>query len=382
MSFLTKATGDKGRDPLIIFYKQNLQRFPFSATLSAIQHMQDLSVGHCIKIDSHPPDRSHQFDFMPVDYPVPDIAECLPIIALDAAGIANPDAAQARCRHDVELKAEAARAAGQQHSPRWRKSNNSSIRGPAWPGICFFMKRAYLIEAAAESFGSEQSIPDRVAIYDVDRTITRLPTYSRFLLQSMAYRWPWRACLIPLLLPVVLPYAVCLLTRRHMKQAMHWATLGRHIPRKQAEALAEMFAQSLFANGLYPPALAQIERDREEGWHIMLATAAPDFYIEPLARRLGIADVVATRSLWQHDQLSCRIDGENCYGAAKLERIRQALAFKGIDRSRVRIRFYSDHVSDRQVCEWADEPIAVNASRSMASLAREKGWRQLDWRQS
>ena len=221
--------------------------------------------------------------------------------------------------------------------------------------------------------------PYRVAIYDVDRTITRLPTYSRFLLHAIAHRAPWRALLIPLLIPVAIAYALRLLPRRFMKQAMHWVALGRHVPRKEAEHLADRFAQSLFTDGLYPAALAQIRRDQDDGWHIVLATAAPDFYIAPLADRLGITDVIATRATFQAGQLTCRIDGENCYGAAKLDRVVQAMADMGIDRDRMHIRFYTDHASDRPLCEWVDEPIAVNASPRMARLASERGWSQFDW---
>lgn len=41
-----------------------------------------------------------------------------------------------------------------------------------------------------------------LSIFDVDRTITRKPTYSLFLLFAMRRHAPWRALLLPLLLPV------------------------------------------------------------------------------------------------------------------------------------------------------------------------------------
>ena len=54
----------------------------------------------------------------------------------------------------------------------------------------------------------------------------------------------------------------------------------------------------------------------------------------------------------------------------------------GIDRSRTRIRFYSDHASDLPVFDWADEPVAVNATSSLKTIAVQNGWPLLDWRGS
>ena len=47
--------------------------------------------------------------------------------------------------------------------------------------------------------------------------------------------------------------------------------------------------------------------------------------------------------------------------------------------ARPRIRFYSDHVSDAPVLEWADEPVAVNAHGPLRTLAKARGWPIVDW---
>ena len=38
------------------------------------------------------------------------------------------------------------------------------------------------------------------------------------------------------------------------------------------------------------------------------------------------------------------------------------------------VRFYSDHVSDAPVFEWADEPVAVNPHGKLRRLAEQRGW--------
>jgi HAD superfamily hydrolase (TIGR01490 family) len=220
----------------------------------------------------------------------------------------------------------------------------------------------------------------RLSIFDVDRTITRKPTYSLFLLFAMRRHAPWRAALVPLLIPVALAYSAGLVSRAAMKEAMHRVALGKAIPRERAVALAEEFAERLFRDGLYPQAIERMVAERDSGRTVMLATAAPALYIEPLARRLGITHVIATGGTHAGDALTHRIAGANCYGAEKLAMIVAALREQGMERERAHIRFFTDHASDRAVCEWADEAFAVNPSNAMAELARQRHWPILDWR--
>lgn len=219
-----------------------------------------------------------------------------------------------------------------------------------------------------------------ITILDVDRTITRRPTYTLFLLHAMRRIAPWRVLLLPLLLPAGAAYAAGLIRRERMKEAMHWVALGGAVPHHRANQVADEFADKLLRDGLYPQAVRLIEQRRAAGHHVILATAAPTLYIRPLARLLGIEQVVATRAIAGDTHLTARISGENCYGPVKLAMIEDALAAAGIDRATAHVSVYTDHHSDRHICDWADAPHAVNPSPKMAALAAQRGWPVLDWR--
>ena len=89
-------------------------------------------------------------------------------------------------------------------------------------------------------------------------------------------------------------------------------------------------------------------------------------------------DCIGTNSILGLDErVHAKIDGENCYGPAKLRMIEEWLGKAGLTRGRV--RFYSDHASDAPVFEWSDEPVAVNPHDRLAKLAAARGWRVEDW---
>lgn len=220
----------------------------------------------------------------------------------------------------------------------------------------------------------------RISIFDVDRTLTRRPTYSAFLVYGALRMAPWRLALVPALIPYAIAYAGKRISRKRMKEAMHRVALGSRLDSKRATALAQGFASSLFESGVYPGAFKAIEAERREGRRIVLATAAPEFYIAPFARLLGIDDIVATRATWELGQLRPEIAGENCYGAAKLAMIAEWLEDQGITRADAHIRFFSDHASDVPTFEWADEQVMVNPSRKLLEIGQARGWRSLDWK--
>lgn len=219
-----------------------------------------------------------------------------------------------------------------------------------------------------------------LAIYDMDRTITRAGTYTPWLLFWAWHRAPWRLLLLPLAGLAGLAYAARLITRSRLKEINQTLLMGYRTEPSRVAPMAEAYAKRVLNGGVYPDALAQIACDKASGRRVILATASYAFYVEALAKRFGIAEVIATRS--QRDargRILAKIDADNCYGDSKLAMIKAYFRDKGIDRSRVRVRFYSDHFSDRPVFDWVDEPIAVNASAALRAHARLNSWQMIDW---
>lgn len=220
----------------------------------------------------------------------------------------------------------------------------------------------------------------RLAIYDMDRTVTRTGTYTAFLLRAACALHPWRLLLAPAVPIAMLAYATRLIDRRRLKELSQRILLGGRVPRARLAPATEAYAEFVLRTNIHPGALRQIASDRAAGCRLVLATASFRFYVEPIARRLGFDDVIATGSVaGLDDMIRARIDGENNYGPAKLRLVQDWLERAGIRRDQADIRFYSDHVSDAPSLEWADTGVAVNPSRGLRHLARRRGWETVDW---
>jgi HAD superfamily hydrolase (TIGR01490 family) len=220
-----------------------------------------------------------------------------------------------------------------------------------------------------------------LAIYDMDRTVTRRPTYVPFLLFAARRLAPWRLLLLPAALLLTVAYALRLLDRARLKELNYTLLVGRGVAPERLRPVVEAFAARQLQGNVLPEARAAIEADRRAGRRLVLATASYDLYAGAIGRALGFDDVIATRTRSDaRGRILARIDGANCYGQAKRDMVEAWLAREGLTRDAVHIRFYSDHHSDAPMHRIADEAVAANPNGRLARLAAAEGWEVVDWR--
>jgi HAD superfamily hydrolase (TIGR01490 family) len=229
-------------------------------------------------------------------------------------------------------------------------------------------------------YGSRSSMTTTLAIYDMDRTITRRPTYGAFMAHAVARLAPWRIVLAPLVALTTLAYLARLIDRGRLKELNFRILIGRVAP-ERLERLVQDFAARQVRTNIMAGARARLAEDKAAGRRLVLATASYRLYAAAIAQRLGFDDVIATDVEYDsHGRTVARIDGVNCYGLGKLDMIEAWLQRQGLERETVHIRFYSDHISDAPVHHWSDEAFATNAHARLIRLAEDEGWEVLDWR--
>ncbi len=220
-----------------------------------------------------------------------------------------------------------------------------------------------------------------LAIYDMDKTVTRRATYNGFLLHMALNKSPWRLFLSPLLPVGLLLYALKVWDRTRLKQFSQKLLIGGRVSKKRFAKYLESHADLVVGRNVYPQLVARVAEEKAAGYRHVMATASYRLYVDAIAKRLGFDDVIATDlSTDSSGHVLARIDGHNCYDAAKLELVKGWMAEHDLKREDCHIRAYSDHVSDAPLLAYADEAYATNPHEPLAELARANGWKIIDWR--
>jgi HAD superfamily hydrolase (TIGR01490 family) len=231
----------------------------------------------------------------------------------------------------------------------------------------------------SKSFGNGMTT-QRLAIYDMDRTVTFTGTYTGFLVHVALHMAPWRLILLPIVPLVMLAYVVRLIRRQTLKEINQALMIGHKVSRAKLMPHIESYADKVIGGNVRQGAVDQIARDRADGYRLILATASYRLYVTSIAQRLGFDVVIATEHMNQDlPYVRAKIAGENCYDTGKLRMIKAWMVAEAIDRAQAHIRAYSDHVSDAPMLEFADEAFAANPHAPLARLAIERGWTRVDW---
>ncbi|MEM6988291.1 MAG: HAD-IB family hydrolase [Pseudomonadota bacterium] len=216
----------------------------------------------------------------------------------------------------------------------------------------------------------------RLAVFDLDGTLTSKDTYKRFLRQRLRAR-PWRAVTC-----VTLPwhYHVAVSQRRdHVwlkLKALKAVVAGSS--RAELASFAERFARDVVETDVSAAARDRIASHRAAGDNVVLCSASFDFYVEAIGAALGFDQVICTRSSWRNDRLVAAIDGENCFGDEKIRRL-DAYVARLDSTARPTVTAYTDHHSDLPLLEWADVPVAISPTKPMRAIADERGFAVEMW---
>ncbi len=230
-------------------------------------------------------------------------------------------------------------------------------------------------------FSMTQKSPIKIAIYDMDKTVTRRATYNGFLLYMAWNRAPLRLFLTPVLLFALVLFTCKFWDRKRLKEFSQRLLIGSAVSHDSLKPYLEQHADWVLRKNIYAQARNRIAEEKAAGYVHILATASYRLYVDAIAARLGFETVIATELLQDGKaRILAQIDGQNCYDAEKLERVETWMVAQGIVRSDCYIRAYSDHVSDAPLLGFADEAFATNPHQPLQVLAQNQNWSILDWR--
>jgi phosphatidylglycerophosphatase C len=195
--------------------------------------------------------------------------------------------------------------------------------------------------------GETQAKYRPLVAFDFDGTLTSRDSFTAFL------RWRFGARDYAAGMLSLAPFAARYVLDRdrgRLKAAVARRFLAG-MPRAELEAWAQTFASEQGRALLRPDALRAWRRWQSDGARLVIVTASPETLVGPIARGLGADLLLGTRLAFDADgRVTGDFDGENCRGAEKVKRLRQAFG----DEIRLEAA-YGDTDGDAEMLALAEE---------------------------
>lgn len=148
---------------------------------------------------------------------------------------------------------------------------------------------------------------------------------------------------------------------------------------EQLKSWRDEFIEQQIRPIIAPLTQALLNRHRARGDELLIITATNHFVTEPIAKELGIANLLATDPEVIEGRYTGEVAGIPCFQAGKVERLKLWLQARG--QNYARRYFYSDSHNDLPLLEQVDIPVAVDADEQLTLAASERNWCQISLRE-
>jgi HAD superfamily hydrolase (TIGR01490 family) len=146
----------------------------------------------------------------------------------------------------------------------------------------------------------------------------------------------------------------------------------------EIERLVEEALEEVVAPLVYAEALFLIDEHMREGRDVYIVSASPEEVVRPLARYIGVDNVIATKARIDDHGLYTGEMELYVYGSEKAAAVRDLAAAKGIALSESFA--YSDSITDQPLLELVGHPVVVNPDKELRELAEARQWPILDFK--
>jgi HAD superfamily hydrolase (TIGR01490 family) len=148
--------------------------------------------------------------------------------------------------------------------------------------------------------------------------------------------------------------------------------LSRH-PRAQLDAWHREFMKCKIRPIMRPKARALLEE--HSGDLCAVITATNSFVTAPVARELGIDNLIATDPEQVNGEFTGAVRGIPCFREGKVARLEAWLASLGTSLGAFETSwFYSDSLNDLPLLERVTHPVAVDPDDTLRAHASSRGW--------
>ena len=187
----------------------------------------------------------------------------------------------------------------------------------------------------------------KLTLFDFDGTITSKDTLFAFARSSTSAVKYWSFMLV--LLPSFVLMQLGLMSKQRGKELFLKYFFGG-LEIEKFNSLCEAFCQKVLRSLLRNGAVQSIKDFQSEGARVVIVSASPENWIMPWATQMNI-EVIATKLDMVNGSITGKINGLNCNGPEKVNRIKAFLSLDDYDE----IVAFGDSKGDMPMFSLANE---------------------------
>ena len=182
---------------------------------------------------------------------------------------------------------------------------------------------------------------EKLAIFDIDYTITRKESLMEFFKYSVSKD---------------------IKNIKFLPRALYSGFLKfiDNIDEKDLATLTKAFYDERLSKLLYKDALDMIKKLKSEGCMVVLISASPEFYIKEFYAIKEVDLIIGTKFTFEGGKFARKMEGNNCKGKEKVERLNQVLKEKNIKVDFKNSYMFSDSLSDKPLLDLVGNPYLIN----------------------
>ncbi|AKT91487.1 HAD-IB family hydrolase [Campylobacter gracilis] len=186
-----------------------------------------------------------------------------------------------------------------------------------------------------------------LVLFDFDGTITRDDSLLEFVAYVVGFKKFFRGILV--LSPILAAYKLGLASNNFTRRKL----LGYFFAGMSADKfdkICKKYSTTHIEDILKQSAMDKIASYKAAGDRVVIVTASLEDWLRPWCEAQGL-ELLGTKIRRKGGIITGEIEGQNCYGAQKVARVRAAYDVQAFDR----VIAYGDSRGDREMLEFADE---------------------------
>jgi len=137
-------------------------------------------------------------------------------------------------------------------------------------------------------------------------------------------------------------------------------------------ALHDEYMQTVIKPNITKKSRELIKKHKDKGDTLLIITATNSFITRPIAKELGVDNLLATEPKIVDGKYTTEIEGTPCFQAGKVSRLNTWL--KENKQSLKASIFYSDSHNDLSLLEIVDTAVAVDPDEILREIALKRNW--------